>query len=157
MMVAEAEIFDNLALQKHQQIEDYHRKVLEKGTKLKKTDRDIISRFVNGLPSQLAFFVRARNITNLTDALTSAKLGEAYGYRHDDSGFAVTRRTIRDETPEKTKDREQYVSVLEKNNDKLTARIRALEAKSRPFAHDRRKTDINTSIYGYFNCSGDLQ
>ena len=38
-------------------------------------------KFINSLPQQLAFYVRAGNPSNSEDALASAKMGEAYGYR----------------------------------------------------------------------------
>ena len=41
------------------------------------------NKFINGLPSQLAFFVRTPHgrINNFMEALHSAKIGEAHGYR----------------------------------------------------------------------------
>ena len=63
--------------------------VLEKGTHLGKSDRDMSNKFINGLPSQLAFFVRASCIHNFRDALHSAKIGEAHGYRSHGKGFQV--------------------------------------------------------------------
>ena len=37
--------------------------------------------FIQGLPAQLAFFVRAGNPSDITSAMTASKMGEAYGYR----------------------------------------------------------------------------
>ena len=58
-LISEAAAFDNLTLNTGQAIEEFHAIVLEKGTCLKKSDRDISNKFINGLPGQLAFFVRA--------------------------------------------------------------------------------------------------
>ena len=89
-MVAESAIFDALCLKPHQALESFYSEVLEKGLRLKKPERDIIAKFVSGLPPQLAFFVRARNITTSRDALQHAKLGEAYGYRTTAVATAVS-------------------------------------------------------------------
>ena len=80
-LISEAAAFDNLRLNTGQAIEEFHAIVLEKGTRLNKTDRDMTNKFINGLPSQLAFFVRAGRINNFREALHSAKIGEAHGYR----------------------------------------------------------------------------
>lgn len=80
-LISEAAAFDNLKLSGTQAIEEFHSIVLEKGTRLGKTDRDMTNKFVNGLPSQLAFFIRAGRIDTFRDALHSAKIGEAHGYR----------------------------------------------------------------------------
>ena len=54
--------------------------MLEKGTRLGKTDRDMTNKFINGLPSQWVFFIRAGRINNFREALHSAKIGEAHCY-----------------------------------------------------------------------------
>ena len=149
-LVAEAEIFENLTLLPHQQIEDFHSNVLEKGTKLGKSQRDLISRFVNGLPGQLAFFVRARNISTLKDALTSAKLGEAYGYRGETVVSAVKRRP----KPEATVPDDSYAS-LEKKIAELTERLSTMETHkqdSHTVKHLDRQRD--TSAITCYKCSG---
>jgi len=51
---------------------------------LNKSDHEILLKFVKGLPEQLAFFVRAGNHRESANALASAKMGEAYGYRSDE-------------------------------------------------------------------------
>lgn len=80
-LIAEAELFTALRLLPHEQLDEYHSKVVEKGHRLQKTQRDILIKFVEGLPPQLAFFVRAGNPEDHQSALNSAKVGEAYGYR----------------------------------------------------------------------------
>ena len=49
---------------------------MEEGCRLLKPERDLIKKFVNELPQQLAFFCK----NCIIDALQHAKLGEAYGY-----------------------------------------------------------------------------
>ena len=80
-LISEAAALDNLVLNSGQAIEEFHAIVLEKGTRLNKSDRDMSNKFINCLPSQLAFFVRAGCINNFREALHSAKMGEAHVYR----------------------------------------------------------------------------
>jgi hypothetical protein len=72
---------NSLWVHNSQPIEEFHSLVSEKGHQLGKPERDIISKFIQGLPDQLAFFVRASRTTSYRDALHSAKIGEAHGYR----------------------------------------------------------------------------
>ena len=55
--------------------------ILEKGTILQKPDHEILARFIAGLPDKMAFFVRAGQPSDLSSALTSAKMAETCGYR----------------------------------------------------------------------------
>ena len=57
--ISESALFDKLTLGPQQPIEEFHSLVSEKGHQLGKPERDIISKFIQGLPDQLAFFVRA--------------------------------------------------------------------------------------------------
>ena len=79
--LAEEAAYQNLKLSPTQLIEDYHAVIVMKGRRLGKTEADMVSKFVNGLPDNLAYFVRAGNNGTLTAALNAAKLGESYGYR----------------------------------------------------------------------------
>jgi hypothetical protein len=79
--ISESALFVKLTLDPQQQIEEFHSLVNEKGHQLGKPERDIISKFFQGLPDQLVFFVRASRTTSYRDALHSAKIGEAHGYR----------------------------------------------------------------------------
>lgn len=78
-LVAEEAIFGSLSLQPTQEIEEFHSVVLRKGSRLQKSERDMLHRFIEGLPDQLAFFVRAGRVHSLRDALHTAKIGEAHG------------------------------------------------------------------------------
>lgn len=80
-LIAESVAFDNLRLGQSQAIEDFHAFVMDKGRKLRKSENDMLNKFISGLPPQLAFFVRAGRVDSLRDALQSAKIGEAHGYR----------------------------------------------------------------------------
>lgn len=77
-LIAECSLWDRLVLLPHQALEDFHS---IKGTRLEKPERDLLTKFINGLPEKLAFFVRAAHCTSFADALAIAKTGEAYGYR----------------------------------------------------------------------------
>ena len=81
---------DNLRLIQSQAIEDSHASVLDKGRKLCKSEVDMLNKFISGLPSQLAFFVRAGHKESLREALQSAKIEEAHGYRQTASSTPVT-------------------------------------------------------------------
>ena len=80
-LIAESLAFDNIKVGQRQAKEDFHSTVLDKGRRLHKTDTDMTNRFIAGLPPQLAFFVRAGRVSLFRDALQSAKIGEAHGYR----------------------------------------------------------------------------
>lgn len=89
-LIAEAVAFDSLKLGPSQAIEDFHSVVLDKGRRLHKTETDMTNKFIAGLPSQLAFFVRAGRVTTFREALQSAKVGEAHGYRQSPATPIVT-------------------------------------------------------------------
>ena len=65
VLLVETEIFQNLRLLNGQQLEDYFSKVVDKGRKINKSAQEILLKFIEGLPSQLAFFVRAGNPENM--------------------------------------------------------------------------------------------
>ena len=88
-LIAESVAFDNLRLSQSQAIEDFHASVMDKGRKLRKSEADMLNKFISGLPSQLMFFVRADRVESLRDALQSAKIGEAHGYRVQSSADTV--------------------------------------------------------------------
>lgn len=85
ILIAEEAAFNNLKLMPSQPIEQYHSMILQKGNRLGKPDRDMTFKFIDGLPQQLAFFVRAGRTQSFREALYAAKIGEAHGYRsHSD-------------------------------------------------------------------------
>ena len=91
-VVIESELFQNLRLLPGQHIEDYYSQVVEKGSILKKPDFEIMSKFIQGLPDKLAFYVRACNPENSNAALTFAKAGEAYKYRDNEPSMVAAAR-----------------------------------------------------------------
>lgn len=137
-IVAESAIFDSLNLQPHQPLEQFHSDILEKGTRLKKPERDLISKFISGLPNQLAFFVRAANIQTYSEALQKAKLGEAYGYRATPVMTAATHITETGAT-----------SKMEKMLEAITARLDRLETSDRSAEKSTPKRTLEC-----FNCKG---
>lgn len=90
MYIAESALFDKLCLSSRQPIEEFHALVHEKGMQLNKPERDITNKFIQGLPDKLAFFVRASRPSSYRDALNSAKIGEAHGYRTVPMDLATT-------------------------------------------------------------------
>lgn len=80
----DVEKFHSLRLQPNQRIEDFYATVVDLGTRLDVADRDIMHRFIAGLPDQLAFFVRAGRPIDLAQAFESALSGAASGYRKSD-------------------------------------------------------------------------
>ena len=77
----ETDQFTNLKLLLHQQIEDCYSQILGKGKKLSRSVQELLLKFIQELPAQLAFYVRAGNPSGINAAMTSSKMGEAYGYR----------------------------------------------------------------------------
>jgi len=118
-LTAESAMFDALTLVADQPLESFHSIILEKGTRLKKPDRDMTLKFINGLPSQLAFFVRANKVTSFREALTSAKLGEAYGYRTVSSVSAAKKNYTEKPSENNNELKEQFAALSERLNWKL--------------------------------------
>ena len=58
-LIAKGELFNNLGLSPGQALEEYHSIVIEKGVQSQKPERQQLLKFIEGLPEQLAFFVRA--------------------------------------------------------------------------------------------------
>ena len=80
-LIMESAMFDSLRLAPSQPLEDFYSVILEKGRKLGKPERDLMNKFVEGLPHQLAFYVRVGRCYTFADTLTAAKTGQAFGYR----------------------------------------------------------------------------
>ncbi|VDI70593.1 Hypothetical predicted protein [Mytilus galloprovincialis] len=76
-MLMTNEIFQNIRLSSGQAIEDFYCNLVEKSQILSKPEHEVLSKFINGLPDKMAFFVRAGNPTTLQAALTSSKMAEA--------------------------------------------------------------------------------
>ena len=90
-VVIENQLFNNMKLHPGQEIEDFYCKLVEKGELLCKPDHEIRSKFVDGLPDKLAFYVRASKPKDTAEALTLAKTGEAYKYRESENTVAAAR------------------------------------------------------------------
>ena len=101
VLVAEEAVFQKMTLQMSDTLEDFHSRVLQKGKRLGKSDRDIMTKYIDALPEKLSFFVRAGRAHNLHDALQASKIGEAHGYRFHTTSqtevvAAMNRNTIGD-------------------------------------------------------------
>jgi hypothetical protein len=150
-IIAESAIFDALTLQPGAPIEGFHSQVLEKGSRLEKPERDLTAKFINGLPQQLAFFVRAANPKNLQAAFQQAKLGEAYGYRQSTAPVSVAAVTPKEPSATST-NMEKLLSQLVERMDRLEARDPERKAAHRPRPAPAHPT--RNSRYVCYNCSG---
>ena len=77
----EEQLFTSLVLAPGQKVEDFYNVLLDKAKLLSKSERERMSKFISGLPPMLAYFVRATSPKTATEALASARKGDAYGYR----------------------------------------------------------------------------
>ncbi|KAK3101520.1 hypothetical protein FSP39_004191 [Pinctada imbricata] len=114
-MVAESALFESLKLNSCQPLEQFHSEIMEKGMKLQKPERDMITKFINELPTQLAFFVRAASVQSFKEALKQAKLGEAYGYRTTTETTAAVRHQ---QVPSSTEN--QMFSMMKDISERLS-------------------------------------
>ena len=131
-LVAEEATFNTLTLKPGQPIEEFASVVQEKGRRLTKSDRDMTFKFIDGLPSQLAFFVRAGRVATLRDALHSAKLGEAHGYRsHNATQTVATQDSLSSLT--------QRVQALELNNVTSRQKDQSVNSNSKTRVPNRPK------------------
>ncbi|OWF56159.1 hypothetical protein KP79_PYT00092 [Mizuhopecten yessoensis] len=80
-LLLETNNFLAVKLSHHEPLEDSHARLVEKGRRIGKSDIELLSKFISSLADQLAFFVRAGNPGDSSTALSSAKMGEVYGYR----------------------------------------------------------------------------
>lgn len=83
-MVMESALFNALRLSPSQPLEDFYSIILEKGRKLGKPERDLMDKFIGGLPPNLAVYVRVRGCLGFSDTLVTAQTVEAYGFRDKD-------------------------------------------------------------------------
>jgi len=80
-LLVQSEIFNNMRLGPTQPLEEFYSILVEKANKLQKSDLDILTKFIDGLPSDIKYFVRVQNPKTHAEALISAQMGQAYGYR----------------------------------------------------------------------------
>ena len=90
-VIIENQLFNNMKLHPGQEIEDFYCKVIEKGELLSKPEHEVRSKFIDGLPDKLAFYVRASKPKYSVEALNLAKTGEAYKYRESENTVAAAR------------------------------------------------------------------
>ncbi|GFO36721.1 retrotransposon gag protein [Plakobranchus ocellatus] len=74
-------LFLQVQLAPGQSINSFFYSIKEKVVTLGKLQSDLLARFVDGLPPDLALFVRAGHPSSPEIALSAARNGEAYGYR----------------------------------------------------------------------------
>ena len=61
--------------------------VIDKGRKIRKSDADMLNKFISGLSLQLAFFVGEGRVNCLREALQSAKVGKAHWYKQQSTTY----------------------------------------------------------------------
>ena len=93
-LIAESLAFDNLKLGQKQAIKNFHSTVLDKVCCFHKTDTDMTNKFIAGLPLQLTFFVPSVRVSSFQDALQSAKIGQAHGYRKSQGPPVVVPQSV---------------------------------------------------------------
>ena len=97
----ETQLFESLKLHTSQRVDDFYAILQEKARTLEKTDKELMMKFIFGLPEKLAYFVRASNPLTSQEALTQARNGEAFGYSdhttpsHSSASVDVLQQKIR--------------------------------------------------------------
>ena len=124
-MLMTDEIFQNIRLSSGQAIEDFYCNLVEKAQILSKPEHEVLSKFINGLPDKMAFFVRAGNPTTLQAALTSSKMAEACGYRTE----AISTQAIKSETKAVT-DSKTEIDDLKDQIKTLTSMVANITVKT---------------------------
>lgn len=141
-MVTEICMFDNLNLRPSQPIEDYHSRIVDKGLRLQKSEREMIANLLT------TFFVRTSAVKSFTDALHRAKLGEAYGYREITPTVAAAH-------PVSTSQRNDRMMKMMSS---LMDRMSKLESSMGEQSSSRYQKQPHSGprpIRAYYICSGD--
>ena len=130
-LYAESAAFSNLQLGS-QTLDDFHCEIVQKGHRLRKTPLDIMCKFIDGLPSSLQYFVRAGRPNTVEEALQSAKMGEAFGYRFsgtDSIGMGTTTCITKPVSVNAVK-RDTTIDNLQQQIQNLTAKVDSLATSS---------------------------
>ncbi|CAC5409867.1 unnamed protein product [Mytilus coruscus] len=131
-VVIENRLFNNLKLNSGQEVEDFYCQLVEKsGIAFYKPEHEVMSKFVDGLPDKLAFYVRVSKPNDASDALTLAKTGEAYKYRECDNIVAAARNIST---------RQSEISSLKHQMNHLTELMNDMKTQ--------KQTDINVKPPG---------
>ena len=81
VLYSEMQAYNDLKLYDDMMLEDYYGLILKKGQRLNKSALDLMTKFIDGLPDQLKFFVREGRPNTIDEAMQSAKMGDSCGYR----------------------------------------------------------------------------
>ncbi|VDI23642.1 Hypothetical predicted protein [Mytilus galloprovincialis] len=128
-VVIENQLFNSLKLNPGQEIEDFYCQLVEKADLLSKPEHEVMSKFVDGLPDKLAFYVRASKPKDASDALTLAKTGEAYKYRECENTVAAA-RNISTSQSEISSLRSQMNQLTDLMNDMKNTKTNRLQCKT---------------------------
>ena len=155
-LLADAEIFQHLTLSAGVPIEDFHSQVMQKGHKLRKSELDMLTKFIDGLPPQLRFFVRTGRPNTLGEALQSAKMGEAYGYRDSQSSsFNCSAANLKQSNTAKSNESGLQNEMCELRNQvkELADVVKSLQVKGRSPVQNNSSTS-HSSVRTCFKCGG---
>ena len=153
----EGQIFNHMKLGSEEKLEDFHSKLVEKGHLLNKPEHEMVCKFIEGLPEKMAFFVRAGQPNDLSQALTAAKMAETCNYRttsnqpNNAEACAYPAETY---APEKvsTKDDDKMDKLTEQVSEltKLVSKIQTRDQQqfTRPTRYTQHKSNTyNQSVY----------
>lgn len=127
-LIADNELYNTITLKFDQPIEDFHSTLVQKGKRLRKSDVDIMNRFIDGLPDQLKLYVRTGRPTTLHEALSQAKMGEAYKLRYSPFPFVPPPTPVQPSVPSPIV-QAAAISQQVDTNASLTNRLDVLESK----------------------------
>ena len=102
-------------------------------------------KFIDGLPSQLAFYVRAGHPVNLQAALSSAKMGEAYGYRSSTLPFLNHVNAVSDVAAKAS--RSEDLDGLRADVRRLAGAVEAMMVKDEPRRSHVERSSGGTRCY----------
>ena len=148
VLLAEAELFQQLRLAPGQPIEEFHSLLVEKGVRLGKTPWDILLKFVSGLPQQLSFYVRARGPVDHQAALSEALIGEAHGYCLGAevpvvAAMAPTMPLVPGSAAQTASSHNTVISDLQAQISELTKMVRKLHMSSqKPSQNEQRRGPV---------------
>ena len=120
--------------------------------KLSKSDQEQLLKFIQGLPAQLAFLIRAGNPSDIHAAITSTKMGEAYGYRAspvpESSKLSVGTVAAAHSTSDN-----QRINALEKSVQTLCSKLDSLLVKNEYHGensvHERKRSCFTCKGQGH--------
>lgn len=133
---------------------DFYFDISKLSKKLKKSQLDLITKCIDGLPHRLQFFVRAGRSTNIDDALLSARVGESVGYG---TGNGANNHTTETSLPHSCNAASVPARDLQDHINNLAAQVMSLtvmlkQSTSTPIQHRSGADNRESCIC--FKCQG---